>query len=161
MKIRSVGRAHLLLFLTGEEAAALGISAENGCALFLQIRTACLSSFSAPSGRCRVKAAPHLYRIDSCSALLDLLERLCRRFAPFPCALYRCDDRYFLLFTPPCRELPRLRRLFSEYGARRPVPRHASSFFREHGDCLSSDVFSDLAPVFPKENGTSAPLTPP
>ena len=148
MKVRAVGRTHMMLILTAEEANALGIPTESGCALILRTRSACFPQPPSPPRRYRVRLLPQICVTDSCSALLDLLERLCAVEGSFPCRLFLVDGRYAVTVTPPCRQFLFLRSLLSEYGVRQPCRRHGLTALLEHGVCLCEDVLSSFRPVF-------------
>ena len=147
MKVKPIGKTHILLILTASEAQLLGIPTENGCAMILRTH-ASFFPYSLPHNRrYRVKMSPQVIRLADCSALLDLLEQLCRLERMLRCQLYGMTDGYALIFHPPCRYFFRLRSLAGEYGQLWGNSYQAAAFVREHGKLLSGDALREVGPL--------------
>ena len=144
MKVKPIGKTHILLILTATEAQLLGIPTESGCAMILRTHASFFPYTFSHNRRYRVKTAPQVIRLADCSALLDLLERLCQLQLPLCCQLYGMADGYALILQPTCRHFFRLRSLAAEYGYLRGNSYREAAFVREHGKLLSCDALREV-----------------
>lgn len=144
MRVKSIGKTHMLLILTAAEAQFLGIPTNSGCAMILRTHTAFFPYTFSQNRRYRVKMGPQIFHFDSCSAMMNLLERFCQLGIHLPCSLFSMENGYDLVFYPTCRYFIQLRSLASEYGVLRGKSSKTISFLKEHGKLLSSNALVDL-----------------
>ena len=140
MKVKAIGKTHILLILTATEAQLLGIPTNSGCAMILRTHASFFPYTFSQNKRYRVKTAPQIIGLADCSVLLDFLERLCQLQLPLTCQLYAMTEGYALIFHPTCRHFFRLRSLANEYGYLRGNSYQEAAFVREHGKLLSCDA---------------------
>ena len=148
MKVKAIGKTHILLILTASEAQLLGIPTESGCAMILRTHASFFPHTFFRNRRYRVKLPPQVIRLTDCSALLDLLEHLCRLELLLQCQLYSMTDGYAVIFHPTCRHFFRLRSLAGEYGYLRGNSYREAAFVREHGKLLSCDALREVGAYF-------------
>ena len=144
MKVKAIGKTHILLILTASEAQMLGIPTDSGCAMILRTHASFFPYTFSQNKRYRVQTPPQIVELPDCTALLDLLERLCQTQLPLSCQLYAMQNSYALLVSPTCRHFFRLRSLAGEYGRLRGSSYQEAAFIREHGRLLSSDALGDV-----------------
>lgn len=94
----------------------------------------------------RVKSppGPFCYLLPSCSDALNALERLFRARVQTPCQFFRCDDRYFLVLSPNCRDLLNVKSLLAEYGSLWGKGYAVCAFLKEHGQLLAKNAIEQV-----------------
>ncbi|MDD5952582.1 MAG: hypothetical protein PUC32_02855 [Oscillospiraceae bacterium] len=145
MKVKAIGKTHVLLILTAAEAQYLGIPTGSGCAVLLQTHTVFLPEPVSKRRRYRCRMMPQVIYFASCASLLDCIERLCRLpLRLMPCPLYAMDNGYALILYPTCRWFFSLRSLVSEYGTLKGRSPTAVAFCQEHGRLLCKDALTEI-----------------
>lgn len=144
MKVKAIGKTHMLLILTAAEAQYLGIPTESGCAMILRTHTAFFPYTFCESKRYRIRTAPQVFHLNSCAAMLNLIERLCQLQIDLPCLLFASENGYDLVFHPTCRQFFLLRSLAGEYGTLRGKSPKAVAYLREYGRLLSKNALHDV-----------------
>ena len=148
MKVKAIGKTHILLILTASEAQLLGIPTESGCAMILRTHLSFFPYTFSQNKRYRVKMSPQIVALADCTALLNLLERLYQTQLSIHCQIYAMTEGYALIFYPTCRHFFRLRSLAGEYGQLRGNSYQEAAFVREHGRLLSCDALREVGPYF-------------
>ena len=98
MKVKAVGKTHLLLILSAAEARLLGISTCCGCAMLLRTRLPLFRYGVCTPHRFHCPLTPQAFSLPTASVLLDCVAHLCRVPHLFrSAALYHMDNGYHLV----------------------------------------------------------------
>lgn len=92
--------------------------------------------------RVKTPGGPYCYRMACCGALLNALERFCAAGLDCACQIVSCQQGFFLIVSPKCRDFAAVQGLAGEYGRLWGKGRAARAFLLEHGRLLASDAIS-------------------
>lgn len=147
MKVKPLGKTHVLLIFTAAEAQYFGIPVSCGCALILRTHAAFFPDAHCCRKRYRVRTMPQVFHLESCSDMMGLVERLYRLQLKLPpCRLFAGNGGYDLILRPTCRQFFLLRSLCGEYGVLTGNTRRDAAAAEEHGTLLCSDILRKLGP---------------
>lgn len=149
MKVKAVGKTHLLLILSAAEARLLGISTCCGCAMLLRTRLPLFRYGVCTPHRFHCRMMPQVFSLPTASVLLDCVAHLCRVPHLFRSAtLYQMDNGYHLVVIPTCRHLFSLRSLMGEYSTQIGNTAIAAAHTKEQGRLLSQNILQDIGRYF-------------